>query len=209
MPVKILNDTSFLIGKKFGKLEVISFSKYKKFSIAKTKYFGKQRWWNCKCDCGGFKEILEQSLKRKQTQSCGCLHKVFLKSGATSRRLLKGQAFNCLYSRYMGSAKHRKLIFNLTKEEFRNFTIQNCYYCNIPPSTFYKKWINKLTGDFDTYIYNGVDRINNKIGYIITNCVSCCSICNMMKLENSKKDFLSKIKLIYENLKSNDVNKQH
>jgi hypothetical protein len=39
---------------------------------------------------------------------------------------------------------------------------------------------------------NGIDRINNKIAYIIKNCVSCCSVCNFMKRDISKDVFINK-----------------
>lgn len=44
----------------------------------------------------------------------------------------------------------------------------------------------------ERYIYNGVDRMNNSLGYINKNCVSCCKICNYMKLEMSISEFLDK-----------------
>lgn len=50
-----------LTGKRFGRLVVI-------------KYAGKLKWL-CKCDCGTIKEVNGESLRRKQTQSCGCLCK--------------------------------------------------------------------------------------------------------------------------------------
>lgn len=34
-----------------------------------------QSYWRCRCDCGNEKEILERSLRRGQSQSCGCLRK--------------------------------------------------------------------------------------------------------------------------------------
>jgi hypothetical protein len=39
-----------------------------------------------------------------------------------------------------------------------------------------------------------VDRIDSSIGYSVDNCVSCCTICNMMKNILSVEDFLKHIK---------------
>ncbi len=54
---------------------------------------------------------------------------------------------------------------DLTKEQFDNITKQPCCYCGvIQPRGF-----------------NGVDRVDSTRGYQIDNCVSCCTVCNLMK----------------------------
>lgn len=52
-----------LTGKKFGKLEVLSFSHYHK---------GKYAYWNCKCECGNEKVVYQQNLISGSTSTCGC-----------------------------------------------------------------------------------------------------------------------------------------
>jgi len=39
-----------------------------------------------------------------------------------------------------------------------------CYYCGYPS--------------------NGVDRIDNSIGHIMTNCIPCCHTCNVARMDN-------------------------
>jgi hypothetical protein len=39
------------------------------------------------------------------------------------------------------------------------------------------------------YTYNGVDRVNNKLGYTVGNCVSSCIVCNVAKNDSSLEDF--------------------
>ena len=57
-----------LIGKKYGRLTVNSFSGY----IIDSQ--GRKRMWNCICDCGNEKtNVLEKSLKNGLVKSCGCL----------------------------------------------------------------------------------------------------------------------------------------
>lgn len=90
---------------------------------------------------------------------------------------------------YIACAKMRKLLFNLTLEEFEFLTSQNCYYCGRPPST-----VSKTRQSWGNYIYNGIDRKDNKIGYEIENCVSCCFICNQAKMDMPIEDFESWIK---------------
>ena len=54
-----------LTGQKFGRLKVINFS-HKNKNI---------KYWNCLCDCGKEKIIIESHLKSSHTKSCGCLKK--------------------------------------------------------------------------------------------------------------------------------------
>jgi len=68
------------------------------------------------------------------------------------------------YSRYKSCAKKRKISFELTQEEFSLFWNKECSYCG---------------SKIDTV---GIDRVNNDLGYTKDNCVSCCKICNKMKL---------------------------
>ena len=78
-------------------------------------------------------------------------------------KLPKGEAsLNYLIRTYKKNAKRRNIRFSLTKDQFRAITKKNCYYCNIAP---YAKATN--TGRFvnGSYIYNGIDRLDNKKGY--------------------------------------------
>lgn len=59
-----------LIGKRFGKLEVIE-----KGPGRKSPNGCYRATWICKCDCGNIKEIDGQKLRKGHTQSCGCLKK--------------------------------------------------------------------------------------------------------------------------------------
>lgn len=80
---------------------------------------------------------------------------------------------------YRKSAKHRDLDFTLTKSEFFSLISSPCYYCG------------KLQENF-----NGIDRVNSKKGYIKSNCVSCCTMCNRMKRDFDITIFLKQCKLI-------------
>ena len=54
-----------MIGKKFGKLTVLSLSKKTDSS--------RRLYWNCKCDCGSEITVAGAFLRSGNTQSCGCL----------------------------------------------------------------------------------------------------------------------------------------
>lgn len=57
-----------LVSNRYGKLIVISFSHRQKSAY----------YWNCACDCGNYKTINAQSMKRGATQSCGCIQKAVM-----------------------------------------------------------------------------------------------------------------------------------
>jgi len=163
-----------LIGKKFGKLTVIK-------RIGSTG--NKDRLWLCKCNCGGLKEVATGRMTTGHVKSCGCLWKH-----------AKGEAnFYKLYRTYQQSAKRRKYPFNLTKGEFRYLTKQKCYYCGTLPNSSADRRASN-----GAYIYNGIDRLDNNIGYTFDNCVSCCKKCNIMKWDFTIDEFISHISQIYE-----------
>lgn len=83
------------------------------------------------------------------------------------------------FGKYEYSAKRKNRIFNLTMEQFNAITSNVCFYCGL----FTK---NKN--------FTGIDRIDSNIGYLIENCVPCCSDCNEMKNDRTIEEFLNHIK---------------
>lgn len=65
-------------------------------------------------------------------------------------------------------AKERDLAWLLTLEEYSQLIQQPCYYCN---DLLKSKVTNAV----------GLDRIDNSIGYELTNVVSCCRSCNVIR----------------------------
>lgn len=74
---------------------------------------------------------------------------------------------------YVRQAKKRGLQFELTMEQFMTYWQKPCGYCG---------------SDIDTI---GLDRIDNKIGYLEENITPCCSICNWMKKDFDKYEFIN------------------
>jgi hypothetical protein len=134
--------------------------------------------WLCRCVCGKEKTIHARHLKAGRSRSCRCVQK---KDGTPVRNLM---------CQYKNGAKHRGYSFELDEETFTRLTSAPCYYCGIPPSTIQKAAAGR------TYVYNGVDRINNDLGYTLENSRTCCATCNRMKHTHSVKEFLEHIQRI-------------
>jgi hypothetical protein len=176
-------------GTKVNKLLVLKFKEYK------VKPYGRIPVWECKCDCGNFKDISTTALTNGQ-YSCGCALNAYRKNHKNARTLPPGEAmFNNLYNTYTYRAKRNGIVFDINKSDFRILTKQKCFYCNSSPSTICGKNFNpKLRNG--TYIFNGLDRIIPHKGYVLTNVVTCCEICNKAKRDLPYKKFIEWIKNI-------------
>jgi len=163
-----------LTGKVYGRLMVI-----------RPIYNIKGNWfWECKCDCGSTKVVKSTHLTTGIVKSCGCYRKEF--------RLKEDSVERDLYVNYKKTAKSKGYSFNLSFEEFIKLTTMSCYYCGVEPSNIHKKRKK-------SYRYNGVDRVDNSKGYVLDNCVPCCSTCNYAKRTMTKDQFLTWVKRIYIN----------
>ena len=180
--------TSDLTGKTFGRLYVISFDKYKnvgKFSSA---------YWNVKCECGTKKSVQARFLKNGLTVSCGCFQAE--RAREINKKPPGVAGFNKLFNTYKLGARNRNLCWELTKEQAKELFQQNCYYCGSPPNQQ-----SKTTDAAPEFIYNGIDRINNTLGYSQGNCVPCCSTCNYAKRDMEYDEFVCWIARIYRHLR--------
>lgn len=177
------------IGAKYNRWTLVEFSHKQLYGGNKERQF-----WKCKCDCGTEKIMFPDSIIRGRSKSCGCYNKEvkFKKRGNESTL-----SINSKYAQYRHGATSRNLDFKLTIEEFSKLTTSNCYYCNSEPKI--TNFVNKKAKTIRkwTYCLNGIDRIDNNIGYITNNCVPCCSQCNSAKMDYSFPEFKSWINKIY------------
>ena len=154
-------------GKRYGRLSVLE--------RAPRKDRGAR--WKCQCDCGKFTEVDGSMLRNGNTRSCGCLHVDSLRGQPPRYSIAPGEAaFKYLYLNYKGRAIRKHLDWKLDKSRFLELTKANCHYCGSEPSQVIDRPNNN-----GTYVYNGIDRLNNSDGYISGNVVPCCGICNKMK----------------------------
>jgi len=177
-----------MVGLRFGKLLVLNESHHH----PKTGRI----MWNCVCDCGKAKIADGVYLRSGHVKSCGCLVKEIL----TKRSRKVDSGFNLLLRQYKSSAKNRGYNFNLSEEHFKKLTTSNCFYCGDPPSK-----ISVKCSDYGAYIFNGIDRLKNEIGYTEANCVACCEPCNFLKRNLNDDIFIEMVRKISKNLKLVDT----
>jgi hypothetical protein len=155
--------------------------------------------WECKCTaCGVTVNRSSIKLRANEINSCGCLEH------SRPVRSEKGESgFNALYSSYKSAAKTRKYTFELTKKQFKRLTKDNCTYCNTSPNSISIGSLGAAR-EHGKYKYNGVDRVDNTQGYYLSNCVTCCAMCNKMKMNYTLDEFVNKITEIYNNFVTKD-----
>jgi 5-methylcytosine-specific restriction endonuclease McrA len=135
--------------------------------------------WLCRCECGSLKVINGTTLRGGQ-QSCGCLSKETARIQST--KYGGNVARNCLVSNYRTTAAERSLEFALSHDECDTLFTGACVYCGDLPNRVF-------TVKKHSFIYNGIDRVDNSRGYVIDNVVACCQICNRAKNSLDLKDF--------------------
>ena len=178
-----------LVGKRFGKLVVAKWA-----SANKTG----NSMWHCLCDCGNPCIVVGHQLGSGGTKSCGCLRIVGQRKAADAVRLPYGEASrNSVVSCYKQKAKKRGLGWTLSESEVDGLLVGNCFYCGDTPANCHSKPLNY--GDFT---YSGIDRVDNGVGYVSGNVVSCCWTCNWMKRNMSKAGFLAHVEKIHQHQNS-------
>ncbi len=193
-----------LVGQVFGRLTVIS---------QEENMYG-NRAWLCRCECGNGKITITSSLKSGVAKSCGCLVGDTLanwnKNTRVYPKLPKGMAgFKTLLKNYKEGAVKRGLEYSLTEEDFSKLLKGNCNYCGCKPNSKTNPGRTVSNRDkWNTYTYNGIDRVDNDKGYTVENSVTCCKTCNFMKRSMDKNEFVNKALEIAEHqLKNQKANK--
>ena len=152
----------------------------------------KRVYLDCKCICNTVFTGNFNNIKTGKTKSCGCLDL------PTGNKRSGAAALKKLYRSYITGANKRGYNFELSLEDFERYVKSNCSYCGAKPSRIqyaYHK-AEKVSDEF--IIVNGIDRVDNKIGYLLSNCVPCCKKCNTIKMDMSRKEFLTHIQSILD-----------
>ena len=171
-----------MVGHHFGNMTVVS--------RAENGWGGGTRL-NCKCDCGKPFIVYASRVRSGASRQCkDCRYNQL----AINFSLPNGESGkNRALRNIQKGAEYRKLTWGLSDKEAYQIMNLSCHYCGLPPSNIVKG--RKYAGDF---VYSGIDRRNNGLGYIHGNCVPCCKKCNYWKRELTEADFLAHAEMIVQ-----------
>lgn len=158
--------------------------------------------WKCRCACGKEKNIRAKSLKSGNIKSCGCLaievlHRVRKFAIGAIRLPLGVSAARGLLCRYKRDARVAGRTWDLTDEEALSLMQQSCSYCGIEPR---QVATSGGSGGNGSFLYNGIDRINPKLGYARENVCPCCKTCNTAKMQMTYGEFIDWINRVHHRL---------
>lgn len=177
------------------------------------------RVFKCQCSCGNIIDMSSNSL-RSGTKSCGCFRKeTAINLGINNRKKAGHVTLIDYFSKYKRNARRRSYVWELTLKQFSGLIKKDCYWCG-SPSRMRNRYLNtdctitkdakKINIDWvkqQSISANGIDRIENTIGYTRLNSVPCCEKCNKMKLNYTEKDFIRHINKISEFQRMNNAKK--
>jgi hypothetical protein len=97
-----------------------------------------------------------------------------------NNNIRKRESIDLQYNIYKRSADQRNIEFCLDFQLYESIVRSPCVYCN----------------EVQERGFNGIDRVDSAIGYVESNCKSCCKMCNYMKGCCGVDYFLKKIEHI-------------
>lgn len=145
-----------------------------------------------RCRCGTERVLYVSKVNTGRTRSCGCLQRELI--GSRHQKPVGVAATNRLYRTYRNAAAKRGLDFALTVEEFAVLLAKNCEYCGQLPAqkvTWFRYGKRSCAEPYQDFLYTGIDRVNNGLGYVRGNVVPCCGFCNRAKAWQSPEDFIN------------------
>lgn len=174
--------------------------------LGSRKISGVSRFFlRCRCEaCGSEFTARKDHVTRRKNPilSCGCgQHPVTGRKAHNARPDGIAAARN-VFNSYKTKCEKKKIAFEVTFGEFVEITSSNCHYCGSVPeqeySGIFKSGLRagkkKVNG---TYKYNGIDRIDSRLGYVSGNMRPCCRYCNSAKLDRTEGEFYAWIERAY------------
>jgi len=128
--------------------------------------------------CNFMKKCLGPTVFILKVKHMASYNQLVINEKANYIELFSGSIRASLYSDYKNRALKRiKKPFELLESEFESMKNSECYLCG-------------LLGK-DAYL--GIDRVDNNLGYLVSNTKPCCKDCNFMKREFEYNTFLLKL----------------
>lgn len=144
--------------------------------------------WLVECSgCGAQNWQFSSSIDRKKHPCKRCYDK-------SMRRTDSYPAAMKAFMSAKGGASRRKLQWDFSIDDYVAIAARPCFYCgeNQHEVLPYKSWQQSMK-------INGLDRVDNSLGYTKENVVACCGHCNWAKKDLTQEEFLSWVKRVYEN----------
>jgi hypothetical protein len=189
-----------ILNQTFGRLKVIE-SAPNIMNNANTRSFVA---WLCECECGKKLTVKAKYLLAGKTKSCGCLNDK--QRILHAKQMAKAKAYdnpNEASAREAFKSTYCEEGDTITFEFFLEQSQKQCSYCGVAPSNCFNKYRGIITCSKEDYkaakfIYNGLDRVDNKLPHTPENCIPCCAKCNTAKNDRSQKDFLDWAERAYQ-----------
>jgi hypothetical protein len=140
-----------ITGARFGRLEV----------VCRSQNIGPHTTFTCKCDCGNRVDVRSQSLRKGESNSCGCLHSDNMRTRKTVHGLYRCAAYNSWASMLQRCTNPKHLAF-------KNYGGRGVVVCDGMQDF---SQFHALLGDRPSGMT--LDRINNNGNYSCGQCDNC------------------------------------
>lgn len=148
-----------------------------------------------RCDCGKELVVINHVLRCRNTTSCGC--KIHRKNPDSIWIRIRLQIEN--------NARKRGLTMPLSNAQLRIICSLPCLYCGMIGSNRMKGRRGGRSTPELIHAYNGIDRVDSTLGYVLGNIVPCCRSCNRSKSNASLTDFLGWLRRHGSKLRETDI----
>lgn len=144
---------------------------YRKLNKEKTKLYNEKNKLKNRERYKNFYYNRSEEQKQKDRDKKNRIYQKFILQRREYDRVQSG-SYKGVFNSYKKAAKKRNYPFLLPLSIFKYYYKKECYYCG------------------DAIKKVGFDRKVNSIGYLISNVVPCCGICNKMKMILDEKVFI-------------------
>lgn len=104
------------------------------------------------------------------------------------------EGYRRIYARYILRAQKKNLHSDMSYKQALTLFKSRCHYCDEKPANPLK-FDGKIIGR-----YQGIDRVDNTLGYVSGNIVPCCKYCNYFKGTRTELQFADHAKRLYTKL---------
>ncbi len=190
-----------MIGQRFGRLTVVQ------YAPAPRPVKARGRWVVVSCDCGAVKTVKASCVKQGGTTSCGCYGREQASKALkrNNKHFITGYrkppgvaAVRQRINHYKANARSRGLKYDLSDDFAERLMRSRCHYCGAVPSM--KSRRSAARGADVPQLFNGIDRVDNALGYVVENVVPCCPTCNHMKSDRNHAEWIRHMRKILKHV---------